>query len=208
MKKILTTITMIAALSLSSLTAQAVDFSGTIGLSSDYFWRGISQNNHSLAPSIDLAVEHEGWYLGTWASPVDFGTETDYEYDLYGGYDKKLTDKLLVGGGFLQYNYDSGLDKITEYYVGGQFSDLVEVWYYIDNDNSESRYLDTKVKVPFVSVVDLHINYGKWKDGESVKGFTISKDIAKDMSLSLMVLDEARHGKFMDSAALGIHYNF
>lgn len=208
MKKILTTIMMIAALSVSSLTAHAADFSGTIGLSTDYFWRGISQNNHSLAPSIDLAVEHEGWYVGTWASPVDFGTETDYEYDLYGGYDKQLTDKLLVGGGFLQYNYDSGLDKVTEYYVGGQYAGLVEVWYYVNNDNSDETYLDMSLKVPYISVVDLHVNYGKHKDGESVKGITVSKNVADDLVLSLMVLDEARHGKFMDSAALAIHYNF
>ena len=120
----------------------------------------------------------------------------------------QLTDKLLVGGGFLQYNYDGEIDKVTEYFMGGQYADTFEVWYYVDNDDRDRAYLDTKVKVPYISVVDLHLNYGKWKGGDNVKGFTLSKAISNNVTLSLMVLNEARHGTFSDSAALGFHFDF
>jgi uncharacterized protein (TIGR02001 family) len=215
MKKLLFTIIAIAGLTVTSLTqadegavAPAVGLSGSIGLSSDYFYRGISQNNHSVAPSLNLAVESNGWYIGTWVSPVDFGTDTQYEYDLYGGYDKQLTDKLTVGGGFLQYNYDTGIEKMTELYVKGSYADIISIGYYVDKDNSDNTYYDVAVKVPYISVVDLHLNYGKFKDGEDHKGVTVSKDVGNGVVLSLMAMSMARHGKFMDSAALGIHYNF
>ena len=199
---------MTLGLSVSTLTVQAAEFSGTVGYSSDYFWRGISQNNGVAVPSLELGVEHEGWYAGAWAIPVDFGTEADYRYDLYTGYNASLTDKLLVGGGVIQYRHDTGIDSTTEYYISGQYADLFEVTYYVDNDNSDARYLDMSVKVPYISIVDLHLNYGKHKDGNDVKGLTVSKKVTENVVLSLMVMDEARHGKFMDGAALGIHYNF
>jgi len=204
MRKLLLTIMMMAGLSTS---VNAAEYSGTFGLSSDYFWRGVSQNAGSPAVSLDLAVEHDGWYLGTWASHTDLGMDNTYEYDFYGGYDMQLTDKLLVGGGFRQYNYDGEIDKVTEYFMGGQYADMFEVWYYVDNDNRDLAYLDTKIKVPYISVVDLHLNYGKWKGGDNVKGFTLSKAF-DNVTLSLMVLNEARHGTFSDSAALGFHFDF
>ena len=92
--------------------------------------------------------------------------------------------------------------------MGGQYADRFEVWYYVDNDDRDRAYLDTKVKVPYISVVDLHLNYGKWKGGDNVKGFTLSKAISNNVTLSLMVLNEARHGTFSDSAALGFHFDF
>jgi len=205
MKQFLATILLMAGLSTS---VNAADFSGSLGWSSDYIWRGVSQNANNPALHIDLAVEHEGWYLGTWASHTDLGMDNSYEYDFYGGYDMKLTDKLLVGGGFLQYNYNGGIEKVTELFVGGSYADMVELWYYVDHENSDLSYLDTKVKVPFISVVDLHLNYGKWKDGDDVIGFTLSKQLNDNFGINLMVLEEARHGKFMDSAALGFTYNF
>jgi len=215
MKKLIFTIIAIASLTVTSLAqadegaaAPAVGLSGSIGLSSDYFYRGISQNNHSVAPSFDVAVDYKGWYIGTWVSPVDFGTDTDYEYDLYGGYDKQLTDKLTVGGGFLQYNYDTGIEKMTELYVKGSYADTISIGYYVDKDNSDNTYYDVAIKVPYISVIDLHLNYGKFKNGEDHKGITASKNVGNNVVLSLMAMSMARHGKFMDSAALGIHYNF
>jgi uncharacterized protein (TIGR02001 family) len=215
MKKLLITIMMIAGLSVTSLVqadepveAPKVSVSGSVGLSSDYFYRGISQNNHQVAPSLNLEVEASGWYLGTFASSVDFGTDTQYEYDLYGGYDMQLTDKLTVGGGFLQYNYDEGIDKMTELYVKGSYNDSISLGYYVDKDDSDNTYYDIAVKVPYISVVDLRLNYGKFKGGESHKGITVSKDVGKGVVFSLMALSSARHGKFMDGASLGIHYNF
>ena len=80
--------------------------------------------------------------------------------------------------------------------------------YYVDKDNSDNSYYDVAVKVPYISVVDLHLNYGKFKDGEDHKGITVSKDVGNGLVLSLMALSSARNGKFMDSAAVGIHYNF
>ena len=131
MKKLLLLVMMTLGLSVSTLTVQAAEFSGTVGYSSDYFWRGISQNNGVAVPSLELGVEHEGWYAGAMAIPVDFGTSDSLRYDLYTGYNTSLTDKLSIGGGVMQYRHANGIDKATEYYFGGQYSDMLSVMYYV-----------------------------------------------------------------------------
>ena len=47
-------------------------FSGDIAISSDYVWRGYSQNKNNPAISAGLNAEFKGLTLGVWASKVDF----------------------------------------------------------------------------------------------------------------------------------------
>lgn len=64
-------------------------FSATLTATTDYRDRGISQSDEHPAIQGSIDWEHDsGFYLGVWASNVDFndGGEADYELDVYGGY--------------------------------------------------------------------------------------------------------------------------
>jgi uncharacterized protein (TIGR02001 family) len=66
----------------------AGEFSGTLGMVSDYVYRGITQNDEhpALQGSFDYA-HSSGLYFGVWGSNVDFndGGTTSLEADIYGG---------------------------------------------------------------------------------------------------------------------------
>ena len=80
----------LAALGLLTAAGAAnAGVSSTWTLASDYDFRGITQTaqDPALQGSIDFATD-SGWYVGAWASNVDFGDELDvnYEVDVYTGF--------------------------------------------------------------------------------------------------------------------------
>lgn len=70
-----------------SAGASAVEVDATVGVTSDYVFRGISQKDEhaALQGSVDITSE-SGWYAGAWASEVAEGSEVD----LYLGYKDKF----------------------------------------------------------------------------------------------------------------------
>lgn len=68
----------------------AVDFSFNVGAASDYVFRGVSQTNEDpqIFGGVDATMGSA--YAGVWASNVDFGDGTDFEYDLYVGFKPAL----------------------------------------------------------------------------------------------------------------------
>lgn len=195
--------------------AQA-DVSGSIGMESEYFFRGASQGSDP-ALQMNLHLQNEnGWFAGVWASQVDL-MDAAWEHDFYGGYALSVTEDFGLIGGVIHYDYDEkwmkigpdssgGLDDITEGFVGVYYDNL-ELTYYVDVDNTDLDYLELGYQLPFISMIDLELNYGRFNDGENVVGMTASKDIGQ-WGFSLMIMEEARHGDFMDNASFGIHYNF
>jgi len=109
-----------------------VDASVNIGATTDYMWRGVSQNDNTPALSGGIDLGYNNFYVGTWASHVD-NAGGDIEIDLYGGYKKE--------GGRSQLGYDIGVityqymnlpahTDFTEAYVNLLFlNNLVEVGY-------------------------------------------------------------------------------
>ncbi|HEY1074034.1 TorF family putative porin [Brevundimonas sp.] len=76
-----------AVFSAGSVHAQAKpDVAFNIGVVSDYVFRGASQTGGDAALQGGVDVDLGGFYLGSWASNVDFGDDTAAEIDLYGGY--------------------------------------------------------------------------------------------------------------------------
>ena len=90
------------------------DFSGSVGVDSDYFWRGVSQNDGNHAVSLNLEYQGNGFYAGAWGSQVDFGNEVNHEYDYYAGYALAVSDKLSIDVGVIQYTYDALIDDTEE----------------------------------------------------------------------------------------------
>src|ERR1700761_8492731 len=90
---------MLGAVSLAGIFAAAPAFAddapawglaGTIDFQSDYKFRGISQNDREPSPQGTLNLTGpEGFYVGTWASTVDFTPGPSgnpyMELDIYGG---------------------------------------------------------------------------------------------------------------------------
>ena len=98
--------------------------SSTITLTNDYDFRGVSQSaqDPALQASIDYANEKSGWYVGAWASNVDFGDNTDIELDLYTGFTGKTDAGLGWDAGFVYYTYDEDQYNFPEIYAGLSYS--------------------------------------------------------------------------------------
>ncbi|MFM8760052.1 MAG: TorF family putative porin, partial [Polynucleobacter victoriensis] len=113
----LSAIALAAAATLSSGVVMAADpapapdfvVTGNFGITSDYRFRGISQNDKkpALQGGLDVAFK-EGFYLGTWASKVadwTAGPNSDnMELDLYGGY-KTEVNGVAFDVGAIKYYY-------------------------------------------------------------------------------------------------------
>jgi uncharacterized protein (TIGR02001 family) len=93
---------------------KAVTVSGSVGLVSDYRFRGVSQSDENLAVQGGFTIAHEsGIYIGTWGSNLSgWGTfgGANMELDLIAGY------KFPVAGGTLDvgatwYMYPGGFDN-------------------------------------------------------------------------------------------------
>ncbi|MFT6901297.1 MAG: hypothetical protein ACJAXS_001487 [Colwellia sp.] len=97
-------------------TVAVADVSSTINLTSDYTFNGVSQtgNDPALQASLDYAAD-SGFYVGTWASNVDFGgtDDTNIEWDTYVGQYFQLNEKLGLDTGIAYYTYhgDSASDN-------------------------------------------------------------------------------------------------
>lgn len=99
-----------AATMMSGATAMAAEVStevsGNVAIGSDYFFRGIDQaGGEALSGGFDVGFEN-GFYVGTWASSVDFsgGLELDY----YAGYGGSISEDVSYDVGYLYYGYPQG----------------------------------------------------------------------------------------------------
>lgn len=93
-----------AAATLASSTVFA-GATGNVGAVSEYMFRGLSQNadDPSIQGGLDYAMD-SGFYVGTWASNVEWGAGGS-ELDLYGGYTTKFNDTFGIDVGVIGYIY-------------------------------------------------------------------------------------------------------
>ena len=98
-------------LAVISSAAQA-DWSATVTGASDYTFNGVSQtmNDPAIQASLDKSFEN-GFYAGSWASNVDFGDDTNIEWDFYAGQYISLNDALSLDYGIAYYTYQGGDDS-------------------------------------------------------------------------------------------------
>jgi uncharacterized protein (TIGR02001 family) len=116
-------ISLAAACLLAAASAHA-DVSSTVNLTSDYTFNGVSQTNSdpALQASFDYAGDG-GFYLGTWASNVDFGgsDDTNIEWDFYVGNYWQLSEKVGLDAGVAYYTYHGG-DDSSDYQYGEAYT--------------------------------------------------------------------------------------
>ncbi|MBL6970364.1 MAG: hypothetical protein ISR68_03100, partial [Campylobacterales bacterium] len=82
----------IVALSISTSSAMAsqTEVSANVALTSDYIWRGMTQNIKDPAIQGGFDISNGGYYAGTWASNVKYGNST-LELDYYAGYSNEVS---------------------------------------------------------------------------------------------------------------------
>ncbi|MES1201383.1 MAG: TorF family putative porin [Pseudomonadota bacterium] len=88
--------------------------SGNVAFTSDYVWRGLSQSGNDFAVQGGADASIDEFYVGTWASSVDFGTGgSNTELDLYAGW-KPTTGPVSWDFGAIGYFYAGSTDAIGD----------------------------------------------------------------------------------------------
>lgn len=89
-----------------------ITVSGSVGLTTDYRFRGVSQTDKEMAVQGGVTVTHEsGFYVATWGSNLSgWGTfgGSNMELDLVGGYSTEVMSGLKVDVGLTWYMYPGG----------------------------------------------------------------------------------------------------
>jgi uncharacterized protein (TIGR02001 family) len=166
----------VAALVLTmAATAAQAEVTATVTATSDYDFRGITQTrqNPALQGSIDYASE-KGFYVGAWASNVDFGGDENWELDLYGGLSGGETFPWDVGIVWYTYPQSNDLYDFAEIYASLGWKWLKgKVWYSNDfgglGDDAFYYEGDASVPLPANFGLDLHAGYsdGAYWDKDS-----------------------------------------
>ena len=95
-----------ALMSTSALAEGAVSYN--IGFASEYYYRGVFQNDSSASAGIDY--ENGGFYAGAWTADVGDGLEVDG----YFGYGIETESGLSASLGFTGYYYTGEFDDTYE----------------------------------------------------------------------------------------------
>ncbi len=137
-KKLISTAVGTALLAgIGATSVQAFDLSANVALVSDYRFRGITQtgNDAAIQGGFDASFE-PGFYIGTWASSVDFGDVTDgsgsygtMEIDYYAGWSGPIGDTDFgIDVGYYYYQYPGDTIDPTgdyeEFNITGSWKDL------------------------------------------------------------------------------------
>jgi uncharacterized protein (TIGR02001 family) len=168
---------LLSALGLFAVAGAAnAGVTGTVTAVSDYDFRGISQTatDPALQGSVDYAHD-SGWYIGAWASNVDFGDsyDVDVEVDGYTGFSGKINDSLGYDVGIVYYSYPGESDLNFPEIYAGLSAGMFKAKLFYSNDfggtDESALYLDTNVTVPLPANFSLTAHVG-YSDGDAIDG--------------------------------------
>lgn len=106
----------LAAAALAAPAAQAVDFSGSATLTSDYVFRGISQTQGGAAPQLGARLSFDsGFYGALWGSSVDYGdvVGSDAEVDLVAGWNRTFAERWNLDLNLTRFTYPGTRAPLT-----------------------------------------------------------------------------------------------
>lgn len=154
--------------------------SGTVAVTSNYMFRGISQSDGDPALQAGVTVAHEsGFYVGFWGSNIDFndgffsGKEAaELELDLFAGYGFALGEDTALDLNFTYYAYPGS--------YGGYDYDNYEISATLSHDfkfakvaaklayspdffgaEEEAFWLNGNITVPVTDWLSISGNYGE-----------------------------------------------
>jgi uncharacterized protein (TIGR02001 family) len=227
---------LLGAVSLAGVLAAAPAFAddapswaltGYVDVTSDYKFRGISQNDRSPSPQGSLNLTGpEGFYIGTWASTVDFdptgSTNPNVEVDIYGG---KHTDLWGFDWNFEPYYYAypsasvaPGSPQVSYFELINQLSKsfgaltLTGTYAWSPNlafDGGEGNYLAGTATYAINDWLSISGNVGhQWAENAKLVGsrdYTYG-DIGLTASYKGFALDVRYSGTDLGNAACGAFY--
>lgn len=146
------------------------EFSLNAALTSDYVWRGVSQSGEDPAIQIGADYANSGFYVGTWASNVDFGpgSDAEVELDFYGGYGGELAPGVSFDIGYIHYVYPGtdGEDlDFGEVYAGLSYEadSGLGLGAYIYNDfDNENTYIEGTASYGFTDALSGDVSVGNY----------------------------------------------
>ncbi|WP_111978624.1 TorF family putative porin [Algibacillus agarilyticus] len=188
----LTSIAAVVALTtagFASTSAMAVEgLSANVGATTNYLWRGVTQTDKDskdsivkISPAIQGGLDYahdSGAYAGVWASNVDFGSETNVEFDWYFGYAGEA-GSVSYDVGYVEYVY---LDGISEADENRDFSEIYG-------------------SVSFKEVEGLTVGLALLADSEWGAGFADDKYLSADYEFAL----PTGGVKFLDDVSYAAH---
>jgi uncharacterized protein (TIGR02001 family) len=161
----------------------------TVTAASDYDFRGFTQTAQDPAIQASVDYAHDsGWYVGAWASNVDFGSaDVDYEVDLYSGFSGSTGEGGLgwdVGVIYYAYpdesdfNYFEAYGSISKDWFKGK------IWYSNDfggdttSGDTPAVYTEANATVPLPANFSVlaHVGYSfgdYWDDTEEYFDYSI-----------------------------------
>ena len=187
---------LVVALAVFAFTqsVKGVEAEANVTMASDYSFRGVSQT--SLDPAIqggfDIALDN-GFAIGTWASNVNFNSQTSMELDLYASWTSDtIGDLFTVSASIIRFEYPSEGDELDymEYSIG------LSVWHASFGLNFSNEYFGAggpSFVYPFVGVswdhedqfsVAAHVG---WSSADEDDFFGPGEDSYMDASLSITV---------------------
>ncbi|MFV8818084.1 TorF family putative porin [Haliea sp. E17] len=202
LKKALPAAIATALLAGAAASAQAVEISGNVALTTDYKFRGISQSDESPAiqGGFDLGFDN-GIYVGTWGSSVDFdsndGFDGSLELDYYVGWAVPINDNIGIDVGYVYYDYpgDDGAEgdyqeiygslSLWDFSLGLAYSDD----YYGETGNFMYYQAGYSLGLGMFTV-DFHVGYNDLdEEGFLSDGATDYTDYSIGVSASWLAVD-------------------
>ena len=179
----ITTLTLIAAASMADAApavapASAWTQSGNLAITSNYIWRGVSQNDNKVALQGGFDVAHtSGLSAGVWASNIQQKTsaqDANLELDIYANYGFKVSN-IDLSVGYIAYIYQGiSANNFSELNIAATYAGVTaKVSKEIANGNGNSGTgfsdfgyyyeLGYTYSVPAIKGLDVGLHYG-WAD--------------------------------------------
>jgi len=167
----ITLLTLTAAASFAQsapASASAFTTTGNLSYTSDYVFRGITQNGGKTALQGGFDVAHSsGFTAGVWASNVNW-TNTTLEVDLYANYGFSLSKDFSASVGYLAYVYEgnSSLNTgeinaaVSAYGFTAKISHAVTDYFGIAGSGTQYYELNYAYEVAAIKGLSLGLHYG------------------------------------------------
>lgn len=197
----------LAALTAGALMAPTAvaegEFSANVALTTDYVWRGVSQNSANPAIQGGFDYANGNFYAGTWASIVDFGG-ANMELDLYGGFAGDFGNGVSWDVGVIGYLYPDADDlDFVEFYGGLGFETEAGLglggYVYIDPDN-ESVYVEGSAGYSFNDTFGIDATVGSYDFDAG--GDYVNYSLGATVALELVDLDLRFWGNDIDETGV------
>lgn len=178
--------------------AAMAQFSGNVGIFSDYVFRGLSETDGAAAVQGGIDYEHgSGLYAGTWFSTVG-GGQGSMESNVYAGMEFDLGGIDLDVGVLYYYFRDEPSGSFVEPYVGFGLGPIgltfAYAFDYLGGDD-DAYFITADYELPLTETVGLGF-FVNWNGGDGVKvdnddstyidyGITLTKALPMDFEFSI-----------------------